>query len=66
MFLKVAMSSSLKLRTNAVSNLGASFILILAHGVPADALDEYLRMGESTILECTKQFAYGVLECKTK
>lgn len=35
----------------------------LAYGVSADAVDEYLRMGESTALECLKQFAACVVEC---
>lgn len=36
---------------------------ILAYGLLANALNEYLRMGESTIMECTKEFAQGVIEC---
>lgn len=34
---------------------------MLAYGTPADALDENLRMGESTILECLTYFCKGVM-----
>ncbi|KAL6645483.1 hypothetical protein ACP70R_017091 [Stipagrostis hirtigluma subsp. patula] len=34
----------------------------LANGSPADQLDEYLKMGESTGVECLKMFVKGVIE----
>ncbi|KAL6847238.1 hypothetical protein ACP4OV_023091 [Aristida adscensionis] len=35
---------------------------MLAYGTPADALDEYLKIGKSTVLECLDKFARGVIE----
>lgn len=35
---------------------------LLAYGIGADAVDEILRIGESTSLECLERFAVGVLE----
>lgn len=35
----------------------------MAYGTSADAVDEYLRMGDSTARDCLKKFAYGVVEC---
>ncbi|KAL6846224.1 hypothetical protein ACP4OV_023672 [Aristida adscensionis] len=37
-------------------------IRMLAYGTPADALDEYLKIGKSTALECLDKFAQGVIE----
>ncbi|XP_044964617.1 uncharacterized protein LOC123425009 [Hordeum vulgare subsp. vulgare] len=34
---------------------------MLAYGTPADALDEYLKIGKSTALECMDKFAEGVI-----
>ncbi|KAI4992431.1 hypothetical protein ZWY2020_051848 [Hordeum vulgare] len=34
---------------------------MLAYGTPADALDEYLKIGKSTSLECMDKFARGVI-----
>ena len=34
----------------------------LAYGTPADALDENLKIGKSTTLECLGNFAQGVVE----
>ena len=34
---------------------------MLAYGGPADSLDEYLRMGESTILETVAQFTRSIV-----
>jgi hypothetical protein len=36
-------------------------IRMLAYGGPADSLDEYLRMGESTILETVAQFTRSIV-----
>ena len=35
---------------------------MLAYGGPADRLDDYIRMGESTILECVDEFTRTVVE----
>jgi len=35
---------------------------MLAYGVPADALDEYIRIGESTALEALRKFVVAVVE----
>jgi hypothetical protein len=35
---------------------------MLAYGTPADALDEYLKIGKCTALECMDKFARGVIE----
>ena len=38
-------------------------IRMLAYGGPADSLDEYLRMGESTILETVGHFTRSLCSC---
>ena len=35
---------------------------MLAYGVLADFLDDYVRLGESTIIECLKHFVKAVVE----
>ena len=35
---------------------------MLAYGGPADRLDDYIRMGESTILECVDEFTRTAVE----
>jgi hypothetical protein len=35
---------------------------MLAYGSPADTLDEYLKIGKCTALECLDKFAQGVIE----
>ena len=35
---------------------------MLAYGVAADCVDEYLKIGASTAMECLKQFALGVVQ----
>ena len=35
---------------------------MLAYGTPADALDEYLKIGKCTALQCLDKFARGVIE----
>jgi hypothetical protein len=35
---------------------------MLAYGVPADALDEYIRIGESTALETLRKFVVSIVE----
>ena len=40
-----------------------SAIRMLAYGTPADVLDEVIKIGTSTTLECSGKFAQGVIEC---
>ena len=35
---------------------------MLAYGMSADSLDEYVIIGESTTIECVKRFCQGVVE----
>ena len=35
---------------------------MLAYGIAADYVDEYLKIGESTTLECLKNFCAGVVQ----
>ena len=56
-------------KPDAIGTLGASpiqkvvaAIRMLAYGISADFLDEYVRMGESTIIECLKHFVKAVVE----
>ena len=37
-------------------------IRMLAYGVAADAVDEYIRIGESTTIECTKRFVSAIID----
>ena len=34
----------------------------LAYGIAADCIDQYLKIGASTALECMKNFALGMIE----
>ena len=34
---------------------------MLAYGVAADVVDDYVRIGESTTIECLKKFVEGVI-----
>ena len=36
-------------------------VQMLAYGVSADFLDDYIRLGESTIIECLKHFVKSVV-----
>jgi hypothetical protein len=38
-------------------------ICMLAYGTAADMLDEYLKVAESTALECLEKFVQGVIHC---
>jgi hypothetical protein len=56
-------------RRNAAGVLGLSCLQkvvaafrMLAYGTPADALDEYIRIGESTALESLRKFVAAVVE----
>ncbi|XP_020271170.1 uncharacterized protein LOC109846356 [Asparagus officinalis] len=35
---------------------------MLAYGAPADSTDEYVRIGESTVIECLKRFCRAIVE----
>ena len=35
---------------------------MLAYGVSADCVDDYLKIGESTAMECMNNFAAGVIQ----
>jgi hypothetical protein len=57
------------LREDCVGRIGLSplqkctaAMSMLAYGTPADALDEYLKIGKSTALECLDKFAQGIIE----
>jgi hypothetical protein len=55
-------------KRNAAGTLGLSCLQkvvaafrLLAYGVAADALDEYIRIGESTALEALRKFTVAVV-----
>ncbi|XP_065869318.1 protein ALP1-like [Euphorbia lathyris] len=55
--------------TDVVSRVGLSFIQkvtaamrILAYGIPADAVDEYCKIAESTAIESFKKFCHSIVE----
>lgn len=57
-------------RKDCICNIGCTSlqkataaIRMLAYGTAADSMDEYLRMGESTVLKCIEHFCKGVTEC---
>lgn len=35
---------------------------MLAYGIPADAVDAYVRIGENTLLECVKRFTKAIVD----
>jgi len=39
---------------------------MLAYGLPADAMDEYCRLGESTTIESMKRFVFAIRSCYGK
>jgi len=54
-------------RRDVLNNLGLSpyqkctaALRMLAYGCPADSIDEYMRIGESTAIACLKNFVEGV------
>ena len=56
-------------RRNAANTVGLSgeqkmtaALRMLAYGMSADSLDEYVRIGETTTIECVKRFCQGVVE----
>jgi hypothetical protein len=56
-------------KRNAASTLGlsclqkvAAVFKMIAYGVPADATDDYMRVGESTALQCLRIFVVAVVE----
>jgi hypothetical protein len=66
-----------QMRADATGKMGLSplqkctaAIRMLAYGSPADIVDEYVRIGESTSIECLERFVrginevFGALQCK--
>ena len=56
-------------RRNAANTLGLSgeqkmtaALRMFAYGMSADSLDEYVRIGDTTTIECVKRFCQGVVE----
>ena len=56
-------------RRNAANTVGLSgeqkmtaALRMLAYGMSADSIDEYVRIGETTTIECVKRFCQGVVE----
>ena len=56
-------------RRNAANIVGLSgeqkmtvALRMLAYGMSADSLDEYVRIGETTTIECVKRFCQGVVK----
>jgi hypothetical protein len=56
-------------KSNAGGMLGLSYLQkvaaafqMIANGVAADATNEYVRVGESTALECLRKFVVAVVE----
>ncbi|KAI5423212.1 hypothetical protein KIW84_046271 [Lathyrus oleraceus] len=56
-----------QIRVDAIGKMGlsplqkcTSAIRMLAYGSPADLVDEYVRIGESTSIECLERFVKGV------
>ena len=56
-------------RINAANIVGLSgeqkmttALRMLAYGMSADSLDEYVKIGETTTIECVKRFCQGVVE----
>ncbi|WOH02642.1 hypothetical protein DCAR_0522031 [Daucus carota subsp. sativus] len=56
-------------RYNAAGVLGLSSLQkitaalrIIAYGVPADAIDDYIRIGESTAIESLKKFVTAIVQ----
>ena len=56
-------------RRNAANTVGLSgeqkmtpALRMLAYGMSTDSLDEYVRIGETTTIECVKRFCQGVVE----
>ena len=61
-------SDYFQLKYDAVGNRGltpltkcTAALRMLAYGISADCIDEYLKIGESTSLQCLKKFSKGVI-----
>ncbi|XP_020253898.1 uncharacterized protein LOC109830959 [Asparagus officinalis] len=50
-----------RLGLSTLQKVTAAFHM-LAYGVPADSTDEYVRIGESTVIECLKKFCRAIVE----
>ena len=44
-----------RLELSSLQNITAAFFM-LSYGVPADFMDQYIRIGESTIIESLRRF----------
>ncbi|PKU75260.1 hypothetical protein MA16_Dca024834 [Dendrobium catenatum] len=49
-----------RLGLSSLQKVTAAFRM-LAYGLPVDATDEYIRIGESTTIECVKRFCRAVV-----
>ncbi|CAN6198287.1 unnamed protein product [Urochloa humidicola] len=50
-----------RLGLSCLQKITAAYMMI-SHGVPADFMDQYIRIGESTIIESLKKFVKAVVE----
>ena len=50
-----------KLGLSSLQKLTAAFRM-LAYGVPADSLDEYLKIGESAAIRCMRKFCRAIID----
>ncbi|XP_020253760.1 putative nuclease HARBI1 [Asparagus officinalis] len=50
-----------RLGLSTLQKVTAAFRM-LAYGAPADSTDEYVRIGESTVIECLKRFCRAIVE----
>ncbi|GAB2283379.1 hypothetical protein Dimus_039596 [Dionaea muscipula] len=64
----VASNDYFRQRTDAIGVVGLSSIQkvtaamrMLAYGQPVDSIDEYVRIGESTVLECLRKFVVTIV-----
>ncbi|KAG2270135.1 hypothetical protein Bca52824_064690 [Brassica carinata] len=49
-----------RLGLSTLQNVTAA-LRILAYGMPADATDEYIKIGKSTAIECMKRFCRAIV-----
>ncbi|KAG2329951.1 hypothetical protein Bca52824_001131 [Brassica carinata] len=50
-----------RLGLSTLQKITAAF-RILAYGMPADATDEYIKIGDSTAIECKKRFCRAIVK----
>jgi hypothetical protein len=39
---------------------------LLAYGMTADTIDEYLKLGKTITLECLENYCDGIIDCVTR